>query len=500
MFLATSTWNAAARGTFLLSSFLGTVLIARSLPPETYGLYALLAVLISYAVVVCDAGLSSGLLRFTTGQGSKRQTYLPMLLSSVGFQVAVGIGVVLLGRAAKPLLEQIYHVKLAHYLEFGVAIAMLTVLRLDLQNLRISAGSAGAIVSANLAFAVLWVGGLVVLSTAGGGLTEVLLLQTAAMALLAGWLLLKADYTRAPGLGSWRLSTAVPTGMLVYSFAFMTKGLINQVVLKQSELFFIGRYRTMHEVALYDVGYSFPFFALMSINQAIYPVAIASLTRVAEGGLPKLRSAIETFYKVLFIHVVPIGTIGLLFGDKLVELLYGPRLAPAGKLAQVFFGVQMLFFLTTGVVVGMYALGKPWVGFRIAILQALLNVVLDFLLIPRFGVTGAVFAVLGTLVLTTPLFFRAYAPALGAGLVPWSYLARCCGAASLMLVLLPLRQMVRGPLSLVAVLTGAVLIYLIGVRLFSLIGESENRLLRASGLRLANYAALVLGSRGSARG
>src|SRR5207237_7412490 len=125
-----------------------------------------------------------------------------------------------------------------------------------------------------------------------------------------------------------------------------------------------GRYRTMHEVALYDVGYSFPFFALMSINQAIYPVAIATLTRVAESGLPKLRSAVGIFYKVLFIHVVPIGTVGLLFGDKLVELLYGSRLAPAGSIAQVFFGVQMLFFLTTGVVVGMYALGKPWVGFR----------------------------------------------------------------------------------------------------------------------------------------
>jgi O-antigen/teichoic acid export membrane protein len=495
MFLATSTWNAAARGIFLLASFLGTVLIVRALTPDTYGLYALLAILVSYAVVICDAGLSSGMLRFGTGRSSTRQSHVPLLVLSLAIQtlIAVAIGAAAIG--GRPLLEQVYHTRFEHYLEIGVAIAWLTVLRLDVQNLRISVGWGSTLFIANCAFALIWVGGLLLLTKMEAGLTEVLALQAASMAVLAGFLLPTANL---PGSHTRRVtfvSFALPAGMLAYSLAFMARGLVNQVVMKQSEIFFIGRYLSVKDVAFYDVGYSFAFFALMSINQAIYPVAISTLTRVAEDGLPKLRQAVVTFYKVLFIHVVPIAAIGLLYGDRLVELLYGSRMTPAGHIAQVFFGVNVLFFLTAGATVGMYALGKPWIGFRIAIGQAMLNIVLDLILIPQFGVLGAILAVAATSLLAIPFFLRAYATELGQGLVPWSYLVRCCAAASLMLILFPLKDIAKGPVSLAGLLAAAGLIYLVGIRLFRLVGQTEVRLLRLSGLPVARYAAELLGTR-----
>jgi O-antigen/teichoic acid export membrane protein len=499
MFLATSTWNAAARGAFLLSSFLGTVIIARSLPPESYGLYAFLAILISYAVVVCDAGLSNGLLRFASVERHEGSRTLALLLVTFVGQVAIGIAVATTAHAAASTLERAYRVNLSPYLLICVAIALLTVLRLDLQNLRIAAGRGGAIVSANLCFSVIWLLGLLVLSRSGVSLRGVLFLQIAALIVLSGWLLASATHLDEAGFRSRPFALALPGGMLAYSLAFMAKGLVNQVVLKQSEIFFLGRYGTMHEVALYDIGYSLPFFALMSLNQAVYPVAIATLSKIAEGGVEKLRRGIETFYKVLFIHVVPIAVIGMMCGDKLVQVIYGPQLAAAGTIAQAFFGVQTLFFLTTGLVVGTYALGKPWVAFWIAVLQAGVNILLDFLLIPRFGITGAVLAVLGTLVLVTPLFFRAYARTLGSGILPWLYLVRCCAAALLILILLPLRSMAAHPLPLLAFLAAAMVIYAVGIRIFGLIGEAETRLLHGSGLRLAKYTAIVLGGRRSSR-
>jgi O-antigen/teichoic acid export membrane protein len=496
-FLGTSTWNAVARGTFLWSSFTGTVIIARLLSPETYGIYALLSVLITYLVVLFEAGLSNGLLRFASDRGVQPASHLSILLSSFALQTALGIFLGLVALLAKPFVERTYRVALDHYLEVGVVIALLTVLRLDLQNLRISAGRGSAIVGANIAFALCWLGGLFILSWAGARLIDVLALQAAAMTLLAGCLLLNSRFSWQRESTRARLLSALPAGMLLYSLAFMVRGIVNQVVMKQTEVFFIGRYRSIEDVAFYDVGYSFAFFALMSMHQAIYPVAIATLTRVAQDGVPKLQKAIEIFYKVLFIHVIPISVVGMMFGDKLVELVYGARMAPAGRIAQIFFGVNTLFFLTAGVAVGMYAIGRPWVGFRIAVAQALLNVTLDLLLIPRFGVPGAILAVLGTLIFVTPFFFRAYAAALGNALVPWAYLARCCAAASLMLVLLPLRDRVGGVTSMMALLAAAGLLYLVGIRLFRLIGETETRLLQVSGLRLANYAAAVLGTRNS---
>ncbi len=497
MFLATSIWNAAARGTFLWSSFIGTAIVARLLPPETYGVYALLSVLITYAVVVCEAGLSSGLLRFATHRPSEARSQVGLLLSSVALQVAIAVCLAAVVLFSKSLLERAYGVTLGPYLLIGILIALLTVLKLDLQNLRIVAGRGGAMVGANLAFTSVWIGGLLLFSRTTATLFQILVLQASATALLTGWLLLRSRQGSRLKTGGRTAWIGFPTGMLVFSLAFMGRGVVNQVVMRQTEVFFIGRYWTMQDVAYYDIGYSFAFFALMSIHQAIYPVAIASLSRVAQNGIAKLQGGVQMFYKVIFIHVVPISVVGMILGDKLVELVYGAQMAPAGQIAQVFFGINTLFFLTAGLVVGMYALGKPWVGFRIAVIQAILNIALDLLLIPRLGVLGAVLAVLGTLLLVTPIFLRVYAAELGEGLVPWSYLVRCGAAASLMLLLLPLREHADRPWSVLVLLGAAGLIYLLGIRLFGLIGESEKHLLERSGLRWANSAATVLGARKS---
>jgi O-antigen/teichoic acid export membrane protein len=272
---------------------------------------------------------------------------------------------------------------------------------------------------------------------------------------------------------------------------------VNQVVLKQSEVIFIGRYLGMNDVAIYDVGYSFAFFVLMGINQSIYPVAIAGLTLLVEQGQEKLRAGIPILYKVLFIHVVPIAAMGMMYGDKMVEFLYGHRMAPAGNLAQAFFGVHLMLFLTAGVTVGAYAVGKPWAGFPIILLQAIVNLLLDMTLIPRFGLRGAVAAVLVTIATFTPLLLRFYAALLGKGLVPWAYLIRCCFASALLLVLLPFHYAVTTGFALAFVLSAGAVLYLVGVRLFGLVGPAESRLLRGSGLPLARLVADVFETKAS---
>ncbi len=196
-----------------------------------------------------------------------------------------------------------------------------------------------------------------------------------------------------------------------------------------------------------------------------------------------------------FVHVIPIAAIGVLFGDRIVPIVYGGGMAPAGPIARALFGVTPLLFLTAGVAVGMLAIGKPWAGIHLSVLTAAINLGLDYLLIPRFGIAGAIAAVLMTALVSAFLFLRFYRTDLGAGLVPWRYLGRCILASAPLLVLLPVRSSLDSMAALAAFAPAAGLLVLIGMRVSGVVGQQERTLLRASGFTMARRLADLLGSR-----
>jgi O-antigen/teichoic acid export membrane protein len=490
-FVGTAAWNIAGRGAFLVSGFIGTVILARTLSPSVYGLFAILTVLNSYAVVVCDLGLSSGLLRFAVrGEDDRRRWQLFRFALMV--QVAVTLVLIALALLGRSALQKVYRVEFGPTLTLVVVLALATVVRNGLQNLRIAAGRGSAIVAANLSFAVIWVGGLLALAAFGMTITAVLVLQVVAVAAAVLWLGSQLRHWIARRTEA--LSAPDRTEMVTYSLAFVARGLITAIVQKQSEVFFLGHYLTLAAVGYYDVGYSFSFFALMAVQQALYPVAVATLTRAAEGGVARLRRAIRVYYQVIFVHVVPIATIGAVFGDRIVTALYGAHMRPGGPIAQLFFVIGLLPFLLGGVAVGMLALGRPWAGMHLSIATAALNLGLDAVLIPRLGVRGAVIAVATTGILSGIAFLRFYRRYLGSGLVPWGYLGRCVLAASPVLLLIPSRPWIHGvgPLVLVLLLSGA--LFLVGARVFGLVGADERRILEASGYPIVRRLGQLLGS------
>jgi O-antigen/teichoic acid export membrane protein len=492
-FVGTSVSNIVGRGAFLLGSFIASVMIVRLLSPALYGLYALLIVLTSYTVVISDVGLSNGLLRYAarSREGDAGWRTLKIVLP---IQVATGFLLVLASYAGKPALEAIYRVDFGPYLLIAIGMALLTVVRNDLQSLGVATGRGVALVAANLAFAVVWVGGLLLLARFGATLLRILLLQMAALAVAVGWLSvrLRGTQPRPRSLSEEQLPTRE---MTKYSMAFLVRGLVTLIVQKQSEVFFLGHYLSIAAVGLYDVGYSFSFFGLMSIHQAVYPVAIAALTRAAADGGNKLQRGITAYYKLTFIHVVPIAVVGAVFGDYILTLLYGAKMAEAGLVARAFFIVNLIPFLTAGVAVGMLALGRPWAGLHLSVATAATNLGLDALLIPRFGVHGAIAAVAATGLLSTVAFLRFYQTYLGPDMVPWSYLARCGLAALPIFLLAPIRPLVRGPLELLAVLLISALLYLAGIRIFRLLQGEERLLFSNSGVLGAKWVDRLLGTR-----
>ena len=101
----------------------------------------------------------------------------------------------------------------------------------------------------------------------------------------------------------------------------------------------------------------------------------------------------------------------------------------AGPLAATFFVVQSLIYLLTPYRFAVRIEEKLWVSVKLNLIMAAVNIGWDFLLIPVYGVAGAVAAVVLAQLFTIGLRVWAYRRLFPYIEVPWAYIARCYLAA-----------------------------------------------------------------------
>jgi O-antigen/teichoic acid export membrane protein len=188
----------------------------------------------------------------------------------------------------------------------------------------------------------------------------------------------------------------------------------------------------------YAVAYNLPFQVLMmitsSLNLAAYPLVIRALEQ--EGKQAAIRQ-LRQYFILLMAAAVPAVSGLLAIADLLVPLLIGADfVAPALMLLPwlsmaVFANCSYVFYVSLS-----FQLAEQTGGaLKVAALAALVNVLLNFLLIPEYGLWGAVLASV-----------TAYVLGLGAGFylgrryfalpVPLSELVKIVLAAGGMYVLL----------------------------------------------------------------
>src|SRR4051794_29186704 len=152
-------WLGAAQVASKLTVALTTIVLARLLVPEQFGLVALSLVLIVYADAVADAGVAQALIYLPRSRGSERAALLCSVLA--------GLGLVALGVAGAPLIASFFgradmtplvQLLACSLLASALAAVPEALLRRDLLFHRISAATvlqtvASGAVSIGLAFA-----------------------------------------------------------------------------------------------------------------------------------------------------------------------------------------------------------------------------------------------------------------------------------------------------------------------------------------------------------
>jgi O-antigen/teichoic acid export membrane protein len=167
---------------------------------------------------------------------------------------------------------------------------------------------------------------------------------------------------------------------------------ISLVVFRRTEVLFLQHYSTDTQIALYSVPFSIVVVLLTvprSLNMVVAPT-VASL--VGAGEADRVRPGFGRALRLTLAFAIAATALGVAVGPEFITLLYGPEFAGAGPVLVVLLVTLPfvpLMTLSQSVLLG---LGRQWVPTGILAITAVVNIALDFALIPSFDAIGAAVA------------------------------------------------------------------------------------------------------------
>ncbi len=472
-------WSVLARtGRFALG-MVSSVIVVRSLGDHDYGVLSLIRTLLMFVVIVAGAGLGQAVLKFLPVlRVEKSSAEATRLVRRILVFHAISWVVL----AVTVYLARGWIASMFQYEGFGtliaaaVALVVFELFYAILTQILNSNFDTRMLSLATIAGHVTYIVGLLVVLPRGGGVLGVLL-ATAAGQLVSSVMLLGrlrpavtfAGEDRGVALGTRRLAK--------YSIPFALIGVLNLVVWRQSETIFLAYFRSAAETGYFDLAYRMAQLILEFIPGVIWPLVMAGVSESYARNNKSLRTAIDRYYRMLFILCAPVCIAGIVLGGRMISIVFGPEMAPAAIPTQVFFAIFTVSFFGTPLSMALYVMEKTHINLVIYLFLAVLNVALDLLLIPRYGVIGAMVPV-AIVILISPVIYRVVLGRFIDGVtIPVRFIGKCFMASSPLLLLIPLLRFVDGVVELVVVSILAVVIVVVSYKMARVLGKDERDML-----------------------
>jgi O-antigen/teichoic acid export membrane protein len=164
------------------------------------------------------------------------------------------------------------------------------------------------------------------------------------------------------------------------------------VVWRRTELFFLEKYTTNTQVALYSIPFS-AMAALLLIPTGLtiaFSPAFATLFGAAE--MDRLRNGYARAARLTTVFTFPATAVAFALGPTVLTFVYGSEFAGTRDVLRILllsFPIIPIMDLSNALLIG---LGKRWPQLGIGVVAAAGNIALDFLLIPHHGAVGAAVA------------------------------------------------------------------------------------------------------------
>lgn len=456
-------WNGLSNVVGAVTGLIGSILIVRSLTPVAYGAFSYYVWLAGILTVVGTLAFPEAITKVTSELRGERRHIEARALSRWVAIAVFGANLLLsavVGVAAlnDPTPRRPFVLVVAAFLSPN---ALSTVLRSTLMGRERYRPVAMTSMASSTIQLVLIVANYFVGWGAPGYLCALLssgLVQAVGFALALG----RADLS----IGM-PLSLSFPTRTTVRRYlAFVlpaTLGLpLSVIVWERSEVFFLERFSGLEQVGYYSLAYTM-FSMVLLLGWALVNGFYPAISRdYGAGDWNRIQEKLRHGLLLGTLYAVPLTFGGWATIDALISLLYGDKVLPSVPIVRV-----LLVGLVPGVLSGMLgimvmATGRIWLALKTSIVLSTANILLDLILIPRYGALGGAFAstisqlVYSAILLT--VVFRIYKFDL-----PWRSLTGVIAVGALTTFVVPeaLEIWLPGPSGLVSGIVVGGIVYLV---------------------------------------
>lgn len=474
-------WSLLARTGSFIAGFAGSILIVRSLDADSWGMLSEIRTIIAYAYVLVMLGVDSALLRYLPAirVGGGAQPFFGTLRRLIALQIIVWLCLLAVSRFGGAFINAFFRMpsgEFAFYLQIAVCFVIFEIFMAIVTNVCQAWYETKRLAVVTLGGNVLYVSSLIAALRFGWGIPGVL----AASALMnVVMIVVLLPHVRALARTAPAFSGDVPRvkTILRFSLPFIVNGILNQIVWRQSEVIFLGHFCGPKEAGYFSLAYRNPQLVLEFVPLTIWPLVMAGMSEAYERDAGNLPRAIDLYYRLIYLLVVPIAALGFAFARPLVGLLFGAKMLPAALLTQLFFVVFSYSFLYTPLSMALYVMEKSWVNMLVFLFLGVLNIGLDLAFIPRYGLWGAFVPITLVLVMEI-LVFRLVVRRLRSDIrVPVGFIARCYAAVTPAALFGLVSHRFSSPLALAWELPTAIAMLVLGLRLARVVGPEEKALI-----------------------
>jgi O-antigen/teichoic acid export membrane protein len=300
------------QGLKFLIGIIGTMILARLLTPQDYGLIGMVAVIIGFVSIFKDLGLSSATIQ-------RAEINTVQISTLFWINVALSIAVMLVCVAIAPLVAMFYHesrllmITLAYGFGFllgGLAVQHEALLRRQMRFTALAGAEVAALI-ASVATAV-------ILAWKGAGYWALVMSQ-----LSLGAVYLIAMWTLCSWRPGWPSRNAGVRSMLVFGGNLTGFSIINFFARNVDNLL-IGKIWGSQQLGLYAKAYQLLLLPIDQVNSPITAVAVPALSRLADDPERYRQAYMRIVQKVA---IITMPGVALMIGtsDWIVRVVLGPQ-------------------------------------------------------------------------------------------------------------------------------------------------------------------------------
>ncbi len=182
-------------------------------------------------------------------------------------------------------------------------------------------------------------------------------------------------------------------GLLSFSgWAFITG--LTGALLGYADTILVGYFLSNSEIGMYRTSFqlaTIALFVMVALRTALYPKIAAWMKAGETGSVETALSRAITYSLAL---AVPAAFGAWVLGSSLLYYLYGAPFVAAGPALSLLFMVELITVFLSLETMCLGALNMPKSVFLVTAIGAASTILLDFLLIPLYGITGAALALL----------------------------------------------------------------------------------------------------------